>query len=246
MILSYSFLLFLITVLGGSIPLWNKSWRESHVQYILAFSGSFLLCVTLLHLIPETLFHLGSNSAVLIVAGFFLQQIFQRMTHGIEHGHTHIHLDAKKNIVVTPLFIGLVLHAFSEGLPLGGHIGDEGIITSLFIAIALHKLPEAMLISSLVLLSTHSKSKSWALLILFSIITPLTALLTSYIGSSFPIIQKIITWSIPLVAGAFLHIATTIFYESSTKKHEMGWKMWTAILLGIGFAMISLLLGHTH
>ncbi len=54
MFLFYNLILFLITLAGGSIPLWSRSWSEQRMKYLLAFSGAFLLSITMLHLIPET------------------------------------------------------------------------------------------------------------------------------------------------------------------------------------------------
>ncbi len=243
MLFLYSFILFLITLVGGSIPLWSRSWNEQQMKYLLAFSGSFLLSVTLLHLIPETLEHTGRQGGILILAGFFLQQLVQRFTHGVEHGHAHIS-DGHHHVSILPVFAGLAIHAFSEGLPLGITYDDQATLPSLFIAIAFHKLPEAMLITSLVYFSTKSKQKAWPLLILFALITPAAGILTAVLGHQYHGVERFVHWCIPLIAGAFIHIATTIFFESGTRTHDMNWKKWTAMLSGIGLALFTLLGGH--
>ena len=86
----YNILLFVITFLGGSVPLWVKGLDDKKMHYLLAFSGSFLLSITLLHLLPETFEELGSAAGFYLLVGFFLQLIIQRITHGIEHGHVHL------------------------------------------------------------------------------------------------------------------------------------------------------------
>jgi zinc and cadmium transporter len=245
MFLIYNLILFLVTIAGGSFPLWNRSWNEQKMKYLLAFSGAFLLGITLLHLVPETIEHAGHKAGMFILCGFFLQQLIQRFTHGVEHGHAHIG-DHHHHVPVLPVFMGLAVHAFSEGLPLGIRYADAATLPSLYAAIALHKLPEAMLITSLISAGhATNKKKAWLLLIVFSAITPVAGMLTAALGSRYSVVQDFVELCIPIIAGAFIHIATTIFFESGTKSHDMNWKKWSAVLIGIGFALLTQL-GNSH
>jgi zinc and cadmium transporter len=245
MFLIYNLFLFLLTIIGGSFPLWNRSWNEQKMKYLLAFSGAFLLGITLLHLVPETIETAGHKAGVFILIGFFLQQMIQRFTHGVEHGHAHLG-DHHHHVSVLPVFMGLAVHAFSEGLPLGIHYTDQATLPSLFAAIAMHKLPEAMLITSLILGGHETnRKKAWLLLIIFSAITPIAGILTAALGARFSAVQTFVELCIPIIAGAFIHIATTIFFESGTKSHDMNWKKWSVILLGIGVALLTMA-GNSH
>lgn len=245
MFLIYNLLLFVVTIAGGSFPLWNRSWNEQKMKYLLAFSGAFLLGITLLHLVPETIEHAGHKAGMFILCGFFLQQMIQRFTHGVEHGHAHLG-DHHHHVPVLPVFMGLAVHAFSEGLPLGIRYADGATLPSLYAAIALHKLPEAMLITSLISAGhATNKKKAWLLLILFSAITPVAGMLTAALGARYSMVQDFVELCIPVIAGAFIHIATTIFFESGTKTHDMNWKKWSAVLIGVGFALLTQL-GNSH
>lgn len=248
MILVLSILLFLGTLIGGSIPFWLKKWNPASIKYLLAFSGSFFLGITLLHLIPEAIIHYNNTAGMLIVGGFLLQLIFQRITHGIEHGHVHLNQSNHHHSVsLVPLYIGLGIHAFSEGIPLGMPVFEGGVQSSLFVAILFHKLPEAMLIASVIMHQAYPKKKAYSLFITFCAITPVAVLMTNYFSESNALIKNIIGWCLPVIAGSFLHIATTIFYESGTQKHQMNKKNWFAIFLGIGIALLSILFtGHQH
>lgn len=242
--------LMLLTIIGGSIPLWSKNWSERRMNSLLTFSGSFLLGITILHLIPETVSTGNSWSGVLILFGFFLQQAIQRFTHGIEHGHTHIaHHNHQHSVSLLPVIIGLSFHAFSEGLPLGVHYAEQMTLPSLYLAVSLHKLPEAMLVTSLVYSRKHQKRGAWISLLLFSTITPIAALLTHYLGTQYSSIHTLVEWCIPIITGSFIHISTTIFFESGTRSHDMNWKKWLLIILGIGLACTTLVGGvqqHVH
>ena len=240
----YDLILFLITFVGGSIPLWNKSWTEQQMKYLLAFSGAYLLGITLLHLVPEVILENGSMAGAFILVGFFFQQIIQPFTHGVEHGHAH--LDHGHEINIWPLFIGLGFHAFMEGMPLGVQYHDNATVPSLYIAIAFHKIPEAMLIASLVLFATKDRKKAWLSLAGFSLLTPIATILTVVAKENILMLNSFINYAIPFVAGAFIHISTTIFFESGTKKHEMDWKKWLTIMIAIAISMLTLLGGAPH
>jgi zinc and cadmium transporter len=197
-------------------------------------------------LIPEIFETTGHKAGLYILSGFFLQQLIQKFTHGVEHGHHHLEQGHHHHVAIWPIFAGLGFHALSEGLPLGMHYADPNTLPSLFIAIAFHKLPEAMLIASLIIADHRSgKKKAWLLLFLFALLTPVAGLFTNELGTVSSSFAAIIPLCIPVIAGSFIHISTTIFFESGTKSHEMNGRKWIAIALGIGFAMLTLL-GDKH
>lgn len=195
-----------------------------------------------MHLLPETFGELGSNAGLYLLIGFFLQLLLQRITHGLEHGHVHIHTNDHGHAHV-PLFsilLGLSIHAMMEGLPLGFNYRMQATEPSLYMAVAVHKLPEAMLVASLVS-STQSKSKALITLVLFSLITPFSGMLAFQLGVGYSTLSRIVMILIPIVAGAFIHIATTIFFESGTKHHMLTWQKVFAIVGGMALGFITLL-----
>lgn len=244
----FSLLLFIVTLAGGSVPLWLKTPDEQRTNYLLAFSGSFLLSITLLHLLPETFELLSARAGIFLLTGFFLQLFIQRITHGIEHGHAHFHTgntaDKDHNHAHIPLFsmlAGLSLHAFMEGLPLGFHYRSAGTASSLYLAVAAHKLPEAMLLTTIVA-RYYTKKKAFFTLLFFSLVTPFAAALAVFLGEKYFAISKVVTWLVPIVAGAFIHISTTIFFESGTRQHKLIWQKLIAIMLGVGIGLTTLLI----
>lgn len=248
-IIIYYLILFLLTFAGGSLPVFNKNWEGKYLGLLLAFSASFLLGITFLHLIPDAVESLGVYSGILMFGGFFLQQIVQRWTHGVEHGHHsvshsqhhHHHHENDGSPIFWPIFWGLAIHAFSEGLPLGIHYADPTTLPSLALAIGLHKIPEAMLVMALYLAKGRSKGNSILLLLLFSLITPFSAVTAMILGNYFAAVAVVLQWCIPVIAGIFIQIATTIFYESSSHSHILKWQKWFVIIAGAGVAMVSLL-----
>ncbi len=235
----YFVLLFAVTILGGSIPFWVKEIKPSSVHLLLACSGSFLLGITLLHLLPETFTDIGEKVGLYIFLGFFLQFILQRFSHGIEHGHVHVH--EHEAIAVIPILVGLSIHAFMEGIPLGYNFhNNTSTLSSVFLGVLAHKIPEAITLSSLLVLS-KTKSK-WIYLILFSCMSPAAGILANYFGTRYYAISHILTLIIPMVVGAFIHISTTILFESGTQHHQLSTQKIGAVLLGVAMALLTLLL----
>jgi zinc and cadmium transporter len=228
-----------ITFIGGSLPMWIKGLDDKRMHYLLAFSGSFLLSITFLHLLPETFGALGSKAGLLLLGGFFVQLLIQRVTHGIEHGHVHVG-QHEHHVPVNSILLGLSLHAFMEGLPLGFNYKMAGTEPALYMAVAAHKIPEAILITSLVL-GLKGKNKAILTLFVFSLLTPLAGILAAMLGAHYTTISQFVLFLIPIVAGAFIHIATTIFFESGTKQHMLTWQKTSAIIIGVGMGLVTLL-----
>lgn len=241
--LFYNLLLFFISFIGGLVGLKLKI-KEKSINYLLAFSGSFLLSITMLHLLPET-FKENSNSGLYILAGFFLQLIIQRMTHGVEHGHVHIPISESHahnhTVHFNTIFWGLAIHAFMEGLPLGFNYRYASTEPSLYLAVAAHKLPEVILLSTLAI-SVKPKNSALFSIFIFSLLTPAGALAAAFLGRKYYAVSQIVTVLIPIVAGVFIHISTTIFFESGTKHHMLTRNKVLAIMLGIALGLLTLLI----
>ncbi len=246
MIWIYFLLLFTITIVGGIWPLQfsiSKNWNEN----LLAFSGAILLAITFLHLVPECIVDLQSAAGPYILAGFFLQLFLQKFSHGLEHGHVHSHSHDEHDhnhhtpILLTPILVGLSVHAFMEGIPLGHAYTSASTTPSLFLGIAAHKAPEALTLMSVVATMPFSKIKKWRILLQFAIITPIAGILAYYFGREFYFISHILTYVVPIVIGAFIHIATTIFFESGAKMHQLNRQKVIAILIGLLIGLSTML-----
>jgi zinc and cadmium transporter len=241
----YFIFLFIITLGAGLLPFFFKQLTEKHLQLLLAFSGSFLLGITLLHLLPESFQEIGSQAGGFIFVGFFLQFLIQRLTHGVEHGHLHCHDGHTHSKSLWAILLGLSIHAFLEGLPLGFEYNNAHTTSTVFFGVAAHKIPEAFTLGSLLLLSAN-RSK-WLWVFVFAAISPVAGLLANYFGHTmnYVFVEDAVAFLIPVVIGAFIHISTTILFESGTKHHDMSGKKVAAIILGIVLAGLTLLL-HVH
>ncbi|ATL47585.1 zinc/iron permease [Chitinophaga caeni] len=239
---TYLIIIFAATLGGGLIPMLSRKINPNYSIYLLAFTGAFLFGITILHLLPEVYHELGGHFAgIYILAGFFLQVFLQQFSHGMEHGHTHLPGEQHTHIAVTPLVLGLSVHAFMEGIPLGFHYEDKTALPSLVAGIAFHKVPEALTLMTVMMHGHLQKKKLWRILIIFACVTPASAIIAHQLGADSQWVQHSLLYIVAMVIGAFLHISTTIFYESGTKHHELSTRKVLSIALGIGLAILTLI-----
>src|ERR1051326_8529388 len=114
------YLLLLSSIVLGALSVFLfKLYEPRHVKLLNAFTGAYLLCLTLLHLLPE-LYHPGTGAGshddirigALILTGFFAQIALDVISMGVEHGHAH-HLHGRMPVGV---LAGLCLHALIEAM----------------------------------------------------------------------------------------------------------------------------------
>lgn len=231
-------LLFLSVIISGSSVLFVNIGGKN-LKLILSFSGAYLFAISVLHLIPEIYSSHTENIGIFILIGFFAQILLEFFSEGIEHGHIHVHKhDHGKHIFPYAMMIGLSIHSFLEGMPLANLATDSH--SPLLTGIIMHNIPIAMALMTMLLQSHISKQRAIMWLIVFALITPLGTF-TSYaigenmIGNFSVYFDRIMA----VVVGIFLHISTTILFESS-ENHRFNLFKFMVILLGAGFALLSL------
>lgn len=232
-------LLFASCFLGGTAVFFFKKDNKKHLKLILSFSGAYLFAITILHLIPEV-YHEGDHSiGIFILGGFVFQIILEQFSQGIEHGHIHKH-PHDSSIFPFGIMISLCLHAFLEGMPL---VRDPQ--HQLVYGIGLHHIPAAFALGSVLLQSRVNKNAIMLLLFVFALMTPLGYLFSfelssGAIGDLTAYFDRIMA----IVIGIFLHISTTILFESSVD-HHFNLKKSIAVIGGIGIALLNFMFsGH--
>ncbi|WP_316802804.1 ZIP family metal transporter [Pedobacter nototheniae] len=232
--------LFFCAFLGGSAIFLVKSDKSKLLKLILSFSGAYLFAITVLHLIPDA--YSGPDKGeigIFILIGFLLQVFLEQFSEGVEHGHIHKHHDG--HAFPYGIMISLCLHAFLEGMPLAKDQHNE-----LIFGISLHHIPAAFALASILMQNHFKKGSIMVYLVIFAIMAPLgfyvsMGLSNGSIGGLEAYFNKIMG----IVIGIFLHISTTILFESSAD-HKINIRKMIAVLLGIGVALIGFFLGHSH
>ncbi|MNK32698.1 ZIP Zinc transporter [compost metagenome] len=230
--------LFFCAFLGGTAIFLVKSDKSKLLKLILSFSGAYLFAITVLHLIPDA--YSGPDKAqigIFILVGFLLQVFLEQFSEGVEHGHIHKHHDG--HVFPFGIMISLCLHAFLEGMPLAKEQHNE-----LIFGISLHHIPAAFALASILMQNHFKKGSIMLYLIIFAVMAPLgfyvsVGLSNGSIGGIDAYFNKIMG----IVIGIFLHISTTILFESSAD-HKINTRKMIAVLLGIGVALIGFFAGH--
>ncbi|WP_312399005.1 ZIP family metal transporter [Sphingobacterium sp.] len=239
-------ILFLSPFLSGLSVLFLKQGNSNFLKLILSFSGAYLFGLTVLHLIPHVYGHGGSNGETIglyILGGFLFQLLLEHFSQGVEHGHVHVEKEAIGTFPVA-IIVSLCLHAFLEGMPL---VSSEQ--SHLVFGIAIHHIPAAFALGTLLLAAGSSRTVLLLSLLVFAMMTPAGFLISRFLsenaaGNLALHFDKIMA----VVIGIFLHVSTTILFESGSPDHHVfNRKKMVAVLLGIVLSLSSLLFGvHSH
>ncbi|MFT5971060.1 MAG: zinc transporter ZupT [Flavobacteriales bacterium] len=221
--------LFLSVVIGGLLGHFFKKQSKNNLKLILSFSGAYLLAISALHLLPEIFQSGDDHIGIYLLAGFIFQIVLEFFSKGLEHGHTHLH----NNRVPMAMFVSLCIHALLEGMPVGNHQASHGL-EPILIGIFLHKIPISIVLYSLFKQGNFSNIKIVIYLGVFAIMAPFGSELATHsfwISSYANEIQAV-------VVGVFLHIATTILFES-TEGHRFNLMKLLTIISGVLLAWVS-------
>jgi len=207
-------------VIGVVIAFLTRKQKSIGTKLLLSFSGAFLLALTLFDLLPEVYHHLDpKQTGLFIMCGILLQIILEFFSKGAEHGHMHIH----KEDTVFPwlLFVSLCIHSFLEGFPIHQH-------NDMVYGVLIHKIPIATLITAFLLQSSFTKIQIISFLVVFAVMTPLG----TYISNNTAFVTDYIDVINAIVIGIFLHISTTILFETG-EGHKFNLSKLVAICLGV-------------
>lgn len=227
----------LSVIIGYLIATFLQPKNKQHIKLLMAFSGSFLLSLTVTHLLPEVYSftvledthnhqgheHQGANLiGFFIMLGIVFQIVLEYFSKGAEHGHVHIH--DKLDKIPWLLFISLCIHAFLEGMPLSQH-------NELAWGIAIHHLPIAVILTAFFINGQMSKRAILFFMLIFSLMTPLGTLISEQVDFLQPYYAQISA----VVVGILFHISSTIIFESS-ENHNFNLRKLIAIILGVCMA----------
>ena len=209
-------------LLGYGLALFLKPKSKTNLKLLLAFSGSFLLSLTVMHLLPEVYESHNHNIGIFIMAGILFQIILEFFSKGAEHGHVHGH--EKMYHIPWLLFISLCIHAFLEGFPVSHH-------HNLALGIAIHHFPIAIILTIFFVNSKLDSKAIFAFMLTFAIMTPLGTIISDYL----PILNDYYTEITAVVIGILFHISSTIIFESS-EGHKFNVAKVSMIILGVVLA----------
>lgn len=227
----YEALILLLSVALGSLLGYWLSGKKSITKFLLTFSGAYFLGIAVLEIFPEVYEKHDPTIGLFVLAGLFFQIIIESLSKGAEHGHVHVR---NKQEFPLSIFLGLLIHSFFEGMPIGSQSTHH-----LLWAVFIHNIPISMILFAALSQMNISQGKKIALMLAFAFAGPLGILFGKTALASYQ--QE----SIAFVAGIFIHIATVILFESS-ENHKFKTQKVLTILLGFVIAFLTVSFGHHH
>jgi ZIP family zinc transporter/zinc and cadmium transporter len=223
-------------VLGGLFVV-RRNWSRRYLTYFLALGAGFMLAVSLIDMVPESIRLTGVTALYYVLGGYFLVHLFEHTiaphfhfgeeTHGEELRSHHASRSA---------LMGLGIHTFFDGVAIGSGFlvsGWLGIV--IFTAIVLHKLPEGFAISSLMLAGGESRRNALLAAMLLGVATVGGVVLMGVLNTA-------VEYSLPISAGVTLYVAASDLMPEVNR--EPG--PWMAILVFIGVAVLFVMRRLAH
>jgi len=236
--------LFFTPLIAGLMVYLVPSAKGSNFKLLLVFAGSYLFSITVTHILPE-LYRQNMEVELIgmfVLAGFFLQQLLEYFTSGVEHGHIHTqdhhhhehnhHAHTHHTVSAIVLLAALCVHAFLEGSMLAQSVSMRPgyDVTAVLLGIALHRAPAAFALMTVLTSQLQSKRKALPYLFGFSVAAPVGLLISSYFVESQVMSDTSLIYLYALVSGNFLHISTTIVFESSPEHRFHAKKLAVAVM----------------
>lgn len=217
------YLIPLLAVLAGyGIAFFLDPQKRSRLKLLLAFSGSFLLSLTVMHLLPEVYESRNHSIGLFIMLGILFQIVLEFFSKGAEHGHVHGHHEMQS--IPWLLFISLCVHAFLEGFPVSRH-------QDIAWGIAVHHLPIAIILTVFFIGAKLEKLSIFFFMLTFAAMTPLGTAVSAYV----PQLNQYYDEITAVVIGILFHISSTIIFET-TENHKFNLAKISMIMLGIALA----------
>lgn len=200
-IFSYLFGVAFLSALGSLLPLFKKLERW-HLRIAISFGAGVLLSTAFIHILPAISAPLGDQVGVPILTGFLVIYLLEKfvMVHPCEEGDCSFHK------VGTAAFWGISFHSLLDGVALGASLAFPPLTLAVFLAIVIHKVPSAISLSSILMYDgAYSREKIIKLSLLFSLTTPIGAILSWTLLGELP--QSVLFVAMGFSMGTFLSIS---------------------------------------
>ena len=230
------FILLFTALLAGISAFFLPNMERFKYRLTLVFAGAYLFSVTIVHILPELFAHASDPRMIgaFILVGFFMQQGLEYFTSGVEHGHVHLSDKGEHHGRMSSFMIlfAMCIHSFLEGSLLAhpSSIHAHHDANALLFGILMHKAPAAFALVSILKFKIKNKQKVIAYLLLFALASPMGLLLGDIMVGAEKLSESVFTVLFALVCGNFLHISTTIVFESSADHHFNLQKFFVALI----------------
>jgi zinc transporter ZupT len=229
----------LATLLGGWGVVRFLQGRARFMRLLSGVAAGYLLSVTLVRIIPESMEAMGGEANAMWVLGGYL------LVHVMEHSITlHFHYGEETHTGGSPLsgvlaLVGLSLHSLMDGVAIAAALSMHSNLGPLVVlGILFHRIPEGGTIASIFLVNGFGNRGA--------LLASGTLALAALVGSAGQTMLNLPTGPIlGLTAGLTLYVASSDLLPEVQK--ERGFRSAIALLSGVGIFLVSArLLPHTH
>jgi zinc and cadmium transporter len=229
------YLVLILTALAsGSLVFVLGTDNRKVLKLLLAFSGAFLIGISFLDLVPEIFASHLKYAGLFVLFGFLLQLLLELLTKGAEHGHDH-ECDKQGDISPFLLLLGLSIHSFLEGMPIVEAFNTP-LRHTLVLGIVIHNIPISLTLMSLFLHYGMSRRRAFMFLLIFALMTPLGSIASRVFQSFITTdISVYFDYVMAIVVGIFLHVSTSILFETS-ENHQYNMRKFITVCIGIAAA----------
>lgn len=238
-ILSLTFGSSILSLIGSFLLSLKKNWPKRFVLQMTAFSSGTLLATALLHLAPESLEELGSETFFPILFGsIVLFFVLERLVLWHHHHEEDAECGPKPSVIL--ISISDSLHNFIDGVLIAGTFVLDpalGVLTA--VAVAAHEIPQE--IADFSIMVAGGMRRTTALLV--NILSAVLALVGAVVAYFFiTTIENIVPYVVGFSAGMFLYIALSDLIPE-LHSHDLGKKQKSTqlALFFVGVALIMVL-----
>ena len=229
----------LATLLGGWGVVRFLQGRAQFMRLLSGVAAGYLLSLTLVRIIPESLEASGGESNAFWVLGGYL------LVHVMEHGITlHFHYGEETHAEGSPLsgflaLLGLSLHSLMDGVAIAAALATHSNLGPLVVVgILFHRIPEGGTIASIFLVRGFGNRGA--------LLAAGTLALAALVGSAGQALLHLpLGPTLGITAGLTLYVAGSDLLPEVQK--VSGLRSTIALLSGVGIFLVSArLLPHHH
>ena len=218
--------------LVGALFVVRRDWSQRFLTYFLALGAGFMLAVSLLDMVPESLRLSAQTALPLVVVGYFLVHLFEHTIASHFHFGEETHKDEMRmHHASFSALLGLAMHSFFDGVAIAsGFLVSGRLGLLIFLAIMLHKVPEGFTVSSLLLAGGKSRKSAFGGAILLGASTIVGVVLMG-------ILRTAVAYTLPVSAGVTLYVAASDLIPEVNREPGPG----IALLVFLGLALLFVL-----
>jgi zinc and cadmium transporter len=188
-------------VLGALAVTYRRDWSMRALDMLLSLAAGFLISVSLIDLLPESLAIVGARAPVVMLGAYLLVH-FTQHTIG-RHFHFGEETHHVSHAVSVSALVGLLMHTFVDGVAVASSVRVSPALGALvFMAVLLHKFPEGLAISSLFLAAGASRRRALGAATALGLTTVAGVVLTDHL-------DLLRTYGLAISAGVTLYVGAS-------------------------------------